>query len=140
MNRHYLLFFAGIAIMTMAVMVGTAGFSYEFTLKSTADTAPTQSSFASYSDFSSEERRMIRRSIDGETFVFEDRRDLPAASGEGWSGQLTVEYEDTFYTFKRGAFFDVSTLGGSSATTLGIIGLVATTVAVRGDMRARETR
>ena len=140
MNRRYLLFFAGTAVMTMAMMVETAGFNYEFTLKSTADSAPTQGSFASYSDFSSEEKRMIRRSIDGETLLFEDRRDLPAASGEGWSGQPTVAYEGTFCTSKRGAFFDVSTLGGSSAVALGIVGPVATAVAVRWDVRARETR
>ena len=136
MRRRYLLFYLGVALLLGAVMASPAAFNYEFTLTSTSDEAPTQGSFAAYDDFDSREQRMIRQAINGRTFIFTDQQNLPAATGDTYVGELTIERGDTFYTFKRGSFFDITTLGGALTVALAIGGLLAVGAAIRLQVRA----
>lgn len=137
-RRRYLLFYIGIAFLTGAVVLGIAALRYEFLLRTTAESAPMQSHFASYGAFSAAEQRMIQGAIDGQRYVFAARGKLPSVPRIPYVGQLTVRYDGRFYTFKRGLFFDIRTRASVAAIGSTVVGVVSVGTAVRRDIRAKH--
>ncbi len=137
-QRRYLLFYIGIALLTGAIILGIAGLRYEFLLRATAESPPSQGNFAAYGAFSAAEQHMIQGAIDGQRYVFAARGSLPSVSSIPYTGQLTVRCNGVFYTFKRGLFFDIRTWMGAAAVVLTVVGVASVGTAVRRDMQARH--
>lgn len=135
--RRYLVFFIGIALLTVAVIAFPAGLRFEFALNTTADAPPAQGDFASYSEFSEREQQMIQEAIDGRRYVFKVRTDLPKSDpGEPYIGQLTIQQNNQYQIFTRRTFFEPYSQGGIITIILAVTGLGLAAIAVRRDMRS----
>lgn len=127
---QYLLFFAGIFLLTAATVLGVGAFEYEVKLLGTAAEAPADAEgFVQYDRLEGRDKEVVGRAIDGERFVFRDPSDLPG--DRQTRGKLAVSRDGRYYVLSRRLFFNWRTRFGQASILLGAAGLVAISESIR---------
>lgn len=129
-NLHFALFFAGIFLLTGALVVGVGAFEYEVTSLGTTDEIPDDvESLVSYDSLSERDQRTVDRAIAGERLVVRNPTDLPGPRKT--KGMLAVERDGETYLVTRRIFFNWRTSFGASAVGMALAGVAAVSEAIR---------
>ncbi|WP_135851712.1 hypothetical protein [Halorussus salinus] len=127
---HFGLFFAGIFLLTAAMVVGVGAFEYEVASLGTTDAIPEDTeSLVAYDDLSVRDQRTVERAIAGEQIVVRDPNELPGPRKT--KGKLAVERGGETYLLTRRVFFNWRTEFGASAVAMALAGLAAVSEGVR---------
>lgn len=127
---HTALFFAGIFLLTGAMVVGVGAFEYEVASLGTVEELPDDTeSLVSYGDLSASDQRTVERAIAGERIVIRDPTDLPGPRKT--KGKLAVERDGQTHLLTRRVFFNWRTTFGASAVAMALAGLAAVSEGVR---------
>jgi hypothetical protein len=127
---HFALFFAGILLITGALIVGVGVFEYEVTSLGTVEQLPEDTdSLVSYAALSTRDRRTVDRALAGERLVVRDPKELPGQRKT--KEKLAVRRGDETYLLARRIFFNWRTEFGTAAVAMAAAGFVAISEAVR---------
>ncbi|MFC7080840.1 hypothetical protein [Halorussus caseinilyticus] len=127
---HFALFFAGVFLLTGAVVVGVGAFEYEVTSLGTTDAVPDDAeTLVSYDSLSDRDQRTVDRAVAGERLVFRDPSDLPGPRKT--KGKIAVERDGELHLLTRRVFFNWRTTFGASAVGMALAGVAAISEAIR---------
>ncbi|NHN58001.1 MULTISPECIES: hypothetical protein [Halorussus] len=124
------LFFAGVFLLTGALVVGVGALEYEVTSLGTTAAVPEDAkSFVAYDALSSRDKRTVDRALAGERLVFRDPTDLPGPRTT--RGKLAVERDGDIHLVSRRVFFNWRTPYGVAALALALVGIASVSESVR---------
>ncbi|WP_158057749.1 hypothetical protein [Halorussus halophilus] len=127
---HMLLFFAGVFLLTGAVISGVGAFEYEVKSLGTVETVPDDTKeLVAFEYLSDRDQRRVARVIEGERLVYRDPGELPGSRKA--KGKIAVERDGETYLITRRVFFNWRTSFGMASIAMALAGLGATFESIR---------
>lgn len=129
-TANYLLFFAGVFLLTAATVVGVGAFEYEVASLGVVEEIPDDTeTLVAYDRLPERDRAVVARAIDGERLVFRDPSALPGEPER--RGKLAVTRDGETHLLTRRVFFNPRTSFGTASLAMAVAGLAALSESIR---------